>query len=293
MNMKLKIALALSCVFVGAVVFSAYPMNGKTSNIPKLNLPQIGEEINIQNVSFDTAIANEDQDAIVYRCVPCDAAEVRSKISELTGSDVENVEDFPSATRISDTESIGFDEVTGRWFYRTDIDFTETASVPDDETSIQIAYEYIKQHDLYPVSELGEPQIGTVTTGDELLGEEKIIRKNVTYYPLIDGRPVYGQFKIKIGIGDRGKVVAVDKFATEVEAVSSVATKEASNIQNSILEDDNCLISTESTGSDVTITDTAIGYYADVESPFIQPVFVLEGEFENQEELTILVDAQE
>lgn len=194
---------------------------------------------------------------------------------------------------MTDGTTVGIDAQTGRWFYQRPIDFDATGGTLSDADAIQIAEQFIADNDLYPLKELGDAKVGTTSTGDAAQGTEEVLRKNVYFYPEIAGKPVYGTFRICISISGSGEIVGVDKFANEYALVDAdVEGKNYREVATSLSENDYTL-NAEVAPNSILIDSVSDAFYADPESEYIQPIYVLEGSGENQtEKYDIWMDAR-
>lgn len=93
-----------------------------------------------------------------------------------------------------------------RWTETTDIAYYTGENVPSEQEAITIAEQYIRDNRLYPADQLGEPQATPLLSGS---GEdETILCWDVYYYPKVDGRPVYGVFRIVVSVGTAASITS-------------------------------------------------------------------------------------
>lgn len=295
-NRKIFVAACVGVMLcVVTVLHFAEPQHEK---IPRLKLPAAGN-IATENVRVsieDTArseIDNASQSATVYRLKPVDLHQEKKKIGELFQISSSDIGTFPTGNTLSDGTTVGMDAQTGRWFYQKPIDFDATGGTLSDADAIRIAEQFIADNDLYPLKELGDAKVGTTSTGDATQGTEEILRKNVYFYPEIAGKPVYGTFHICISVSGSGEIVGVDKFANEYALVDAdVEGKNYHAVATSLSENDYTL-NAEVAPNSILIDSVSDAFYADPESEYIQPIYVLEGSGENQtEKYDIWMDAR-
>ena len=295
-NRKIFVAVCVAVILcVVTVLHFAEPQE---EQIPKLKLPVV-EGIATANIrvsiedTIESEIDNVSQSLAVYRLKPVNLNQEKKKIGELFQISSSDIGAFPTGNTLPDGTTVGIDAQTGRWFYQRPIDLDATGGVLSDTDAIQIAEQFIADNDLYPLKELGDAKVGTTSTGDATQGTEEILRKNVYFYPEIAGKPVYGTFRICISISGSGEIVGVDKFANEYALVDAdVEGKNYHEVATSLSENDYTL-NAEVAPNSILIDSVSDAFYADPESEYIQPIYVLEGSGENQtEKYDIWMDAR-
>ena len=295
-NRKIFVAVCVAVILcVVTVLHFAEPQN---KQIPKLKLPVVGNiatantRVSIADTT-ESEIDNVSQSLAVYRLKPVNLNQEKQKIGELFQISSSDIGAFPTGNTLPDGTTVGIDAQTGRWFYQKPIDLDAKEGVLSDTDAIQIAEQFIADNDLYPLKELGDAKVGTTSTGDAAQGTEEVLRKNVYFYPEIAGKPVYGTFRICISISGSGEIVGVDKFANEYALVDAdVEGKNYREVATSLSENDYTL-NAEVAPNSILIDSVSDAFYADPESEYIQPIYVLEGSGENQtEKYDIWMDAR-
>lgn len=295
-NRKIFVAVCVAVILCGVTVLHfAEPQN---EQIPKLKLPVVGNiataniRVSIED-TIESEIDNVSQSLAVYRLKPVNLNQEKKKIGELFQISSSDIGAFPTGNTLPDGTTVGIDAQTGRWFYQKPIDLDAKEGVLSDADAIQIAEQFIADNDLYPLKELGDAKVGTTSTGDAAQGTEEVLRKNVYFYPEIAGKPVYGTFRICISISGSGEIVGVDKFANEYALVDAdVEGKNYHEVATSLSENDYTL-NAEVAPNSILIDSVSDAFYADPESEYIQPIYVLEGSGENQtEKYDIWMDAR-
>lgn len=150
--------------------------------------------------------------------------------------------------------------------------------VPNDQRAISLAREFLQKRGY-----LGGAFHVTVTdhtTGDKLLGTERICGKNVWFYPRLDGRPVLGIGRLMVEVGPKEIVKHVmivwwpatpEKEVTlrsVQEALEDVKTHRPDLVSSSIPPE----------AVSATIDKVLLAYWADPDVSYIQPVWVFAGE---------------
>lgn len=295
-NRKIFVAVCVAVILcVVTVLHFAEPQN---EQIPKLKLPVVGNiataniRVSIED-TIESEIDNVSQSLAVYRLKPVNLNQEKKKIGELFQISSSDIGAFPTGNTLPDGTTVGIDAQTGRWFYQKPIDLDAKEGVLSDADAIQIAEQFIADNDLYPLKELGDAKVGTTSTGDAAQGTEEILRKNVYFYPEVAGKPVYGTFRICISISGSGEIVGVDKFANEYALVDAdVEGKNYHEVATSLSENDYTL-NAEVAPNSILIDSVSDAFYANPESEYIQPIYVLEGSGENQtEKYDIWMDAR-
>ena len=295
-NRKMFVAVCVAVILcVVTVLHFAEPQN---EQIPKLKLPVVGNiataniRVSIED-TIESEIDNVSQSLAVYRLKPVNLNQEKQKIGELFQISSSDIGAFPTGNTLPDGTTVGIDAQTGRWFYQRPIDLDAKEGVLSDTDAIQIAEQFIADNNLYPLKELGDAKVGTTSTGDATQGTEEILRKNVYFYPEIAGKPVYGTFRICVSISGSGEIVGVDKFANEYALVDAdVEGKNYHAVATSLSENDYTL-NAEVAPNSILIDSVSDAFYADPESEYIQPIYVLEGSGENQtEKYDIWMDAR-
>lgn len=293
-----KIFVAVCVAVILCVVTVLHFVEPQNEQIPKLKLPVVGNiataniRVSIED-TIESEIDNVSQSLAVYRLKPVNLNQEKKTIGELFQISSSDIGAFPTGNTLPDGTTVGIDAQTGRWFYQKPIDLDAKEGVLSDTDAIQIAEQFIADNDLYPLKELGDAKVGTTSTGDAAQGTEEVLRKNVYFYPEIAGKPVYGTFRICISISGSGEIVGVDKFANEYALVDAdVEGKNYHEVATSLSENDYTL-NAEVAPNSILIDSVSDAFYADPESEYIQPIYVLEGSGENQtEKYDIWMDAR-
>gem|GEM_PF-5997519 len=129
-------------------------------------------------------------------------------------------------------------------------------------------------------------------------GDEKILQKDVIFYPTVDGKNVYGIFRTTVGIGEGGKTVYFSKQSFEPKAGGEVKLKSIDEVKQSISKGEFISNAAGASGT-ATITDYELCYYCDgvVKDGklYVQPVYVFSAEIDNNtgeaEHFEVFVDA--
>ena len=141
----------------------------------------------------------------------------------LTGDD--RYYSFDDGRMVTVNSDIGF------WSYTREFDFSQPIDLPDDAEAKALAEAFILENKLLDTVDPDNLTVQYTTTGDKLQGTEQILEKTVTYFPDLDGTPVYGLYRISVTIGDRGEIIGVQKQANPAEYAAEVTVKSEEEIR--------------------------------------------------------------
>ena len=130
-------------------------------------------------------------------------------------------------------------------------------------------------------------------------GTDGISRKNVYFYPQVDGKNVLGVYRISFDISLDGQIVSVFYLVNPVGESTTVNIKSSSEISSDV-KSANYSASFSGDLTDAKITDCTLKYYADGVAhdgkTYLFPVYVMTGEGTNaageKETFDIIIDAQ-
>lgn len=185
------------------------------------------------------------------------------------------------------------DTSAGSWTYSTPLPSAAPDNMPTDAQAQQIAAKEIADSGLKIGSTSGSGVLSYTTDGDE-----KILQKDVIFYPTVDGKNVYGIFRTTVGIGEGGKIVYFSKQSFEPKAGGEVKLKSIDEVKQSISKGEFISNAAGASGT-ATITDYELCYYCDgvVKDGklYVQPVYVFSAEIDNDtgeaEHFKVFVDA--
>lgn len=256
---------------------------------PKINFPKAGNQENMENIlNLDNLKLPSDNVAAVYRIKTIDTLQDQANIRDsLSLDDAAVFGTLSDPNPIASSAVIGYDSNSGRWLYQTDMAFDTGENVPNEQEAIRIARDFISTSNLYPVELLGDPVVAADTSGDGLEEERTVLRRSVYYYPTMDNNPVYGVFRICIEVGSNGEIVGVEKLASEYEKVTDVQLSDLQSVKKDFATQDFMYMG-EDTPQYTELEQAEVGFYADVESEYIQPVYIISNA---DESAAILIDA--
>lgn len=185
------------------------------------------------------------------------------------------------------------DTSAGSWTYSTPLPSAAPDNMPTDAQAQQIAAKEIADSGL-KIGSTSDSGVLSYTTD----GDEKILQKDVIFYPTVDGKNVYGIFRTTVGIGEGGKTVYFSKQSFEPKAGGEVKLKSIDEVKQSISKGEFISNAAGASGT-ATITDYELCYYCDGVAKdgklYVQPVYVFSAEIDNDtgeaEHFKVFVDA--
>lgn len=184
------------------------------------------------------------------------------------------------------------DTSAGTWTYSTPLPSAAPDNMPTDAQAQQIAAKEIADSGL-KIGSTSDSGVLSYTTD----GDEKILQKDVIFYPTVDGKNVYGIFRTTVGIGEGGKTVYFSKQSFEPKAGGEVKLKSIDEVKQSISKGEFISNAAGASGT-ATITDYELCYYCDGVAKdgklYVQPVYVFSAEINNageSKQIKVFVDA--
>lgn len=272
----------------------AFGCRATSEKVPTVHLAQLGnEQIQVLD-NIEKLDVSQYQRGTIYLMKKPSYEDNIKAVSEILSVDISN-----------EKETTMIDSKLGFWVYSLDDmaspadmpNLNDMQNLPPDEEAIEIATRFIKGNNLYN-GDLGEPRISLTTSGDSITNNLMILKKNIYFYPKIDGKDVYGIFRISIGVGANGKIVNVIKQVHEIEEFATVSLKTNADVAKD-LSDGNYIALNDSFLMDTSIDQCRLIFYSDAQlhgdNLYVFPVYeiIASGftEDEKVEQFSILVDA--
>lgn len=293
-NIKKYCLLLFAAILSFLLTACSEPIN--TVEIPELQFAPLGvEEIQPpemkRSISFDkdtlTAFYYEVPDVETmlkeYYSVP---GIVNGEVELINNTDGYWLYKAGDGTLLIDTSA-------GSWTYSTPIPSSAPDNMPTDAQAQQIAAKEIADSGL-KIGSTSDSGVLSYTTD----GDEKILQKDVIFYPTVDGKNVYGIFRTTVGIGEGGKTVYFSKQSFEPKAGGEVKLKSIDEVKQSISKGEFISNAAGASGT-ATITDYELCYYCDGVAKdgklYVQPVYVFSAEIDSDtgeaEHFEVFVDA--
>lgn len=289
-NAKMQSILKISFIVLIIVFITGYFLYIKANRIPPLNIPMPGNEIPDIDYKVTAKFDNLPVEAMVYKFKKPKNIDTEIKsLAKIFGLKGE-VEYQPIWRAYSIKEKIDekyyrefeYEIDTGRWHYvdRKELNNDDPQNLPSDEEAKKIALDFLKKNGIYDKRFI-YCAVTDDSSGDKITNDYKVHHKSVYFYPVVEGKPVYGVSRIIVVVGDNGKIVEVYKWYKEFEeynkvkivpaekAFEKVKNREASNNINPMAKS-------------ATIKEVVLAYWEDAgtieEQPYLQPVWVFAGE---------------
>lgn len=193
------------------------------------------------------------------------------------------------------------EEDTGYWNYSVSSNnmlngVAESEFVSDKEIT-EKTKDFIAAHNLFGKNTY-DISVTEMTTGG-WNSEEKVVRKEATVFPDINGVKVYGVYRMVLSYDSDGNIVEISNCYNPSSKLEKVELKSFGKIKT-MLDTEDYSASASSSMESVQITSARLAYYAD-SSPnedgnfYIYPIYIFEAEGVNMEgkleSFDIFVDA--
>ncbi len=283
MKSKKYIIIILSVALLVTISFCLY---GRTINsgIPKLALPQIGQENHPVEMMFNITDKNIPGNAQVYKYMPMDALSDMKNIAGIFGCAINDFKENIHGDRISYSYMNG--DITilykkdSSWDYHDHFrSKVENPSVPDETEALQIASDFVKKN-LNVDTSLYRVSFGKSYRGEGKDDTESIeLYKIVTFSAYVGKYKIYGS-KLSVGIGDKGKIVAVVNTLKNYEPykVMELISYDEAIV---IAQNDLSQMAIDNEAIKVIFNKIELAYWGDPtviqKQPYLQPVYVFLG----------------
>lgn len=249
------------------------------AKIPQLNMAPYGGP---SCAAVRLASANLEQTSEVlpvYQMEIASVSEMKAEIARVMSLSFDEATRVNSGTQywmyqIGDAD-IMLDEELGFWTYRIPQEISIPEQLPTDEEAIAIADAFLAEAQLYHGA-LRPGIVSNTTTG--ITGTEKILNKDIYYYPEFDGMNVYGVFRIVIGIGDHGQIISVSKQVQDVTEAARVPLAAPETLQ-ARLDAGDCVSSPQNPVAEAEVKSGRLAYYSDITPSngklYIHPIYEL------------------
>ena len=164
----------------------------------------------------------------------------------------------------------------GCFLYAPDVDDTWFEFPFDDEQTIRIAEDFLKEYELWVDGIACYSIDNTVSMSKDY---EKIVARNVVFFQKVDGKDICGNQRISVEINGNGEVTRVNYNVRKYQSkhtVTLIPIEEA--IQN--LDPEKAYVSVESTSEELIFEDVEIAYWTsntEYDTVAMQPVYIFSG----------------
>jgi len=288
----MKKIYAILILIICLIIFSGCQKQSKDATYPKLDMPKTGSvESPDATYSINDQLTEElqkTQTVLTYKFVAPDIKEIRKHLKE----QFDTVETFlnEDSRNYSASENVilEIDDSNGFWTYtnkaiQENIYSPVPSRISEEEcTSLAVDIAKIHEVDLDMFSDIAVVPVeySLAPSEDGTTTDPIAIAYDVYFYPVINGKSVYGVSRFVVSFDGDGNVAGIKKQYKDI-----VPYKEETiiNLAEAIkkLEAGEASINVASIYNEAEITDYNIVYYADVssidEQPYMQPIYYLEG----------------
>ena len=270
--MKRKRMAAVGVLAAAAVTAVSLYAAAKDAAVPRPDLTRDGFETRADyEVSKEADLVYPEETVLpYYRMREASPEELRLQAAACFGEDA-----------LERSGALALDPGTGGWTYREDMDspayLTAPKGLPSEEEAAEAAKQFVEEHGLF-AGELGEPGFGSSSSELPIKGETTLLRRDVTFRPTVDGRKVCGGYFLRLTVGDQGEVTGADKQAGPLAQAGEAPLRPGEDAVREIREHPERFPVSVMGLESGEITGCELAYYADRETGFVTPVYVLSGE---------------
>ncbi len=132
--------------------------------------------------------------------------------------------------------------------------------LPSEEEAVRLVRESIEANQLFE-GDLGEPTVSYSYAGEG--DQRRAFEVQVAFHPSVEGRPVYGLYRIVMVLGNGGETLSAYQQAAPVKASGSVKLKTQDQTVAELLNHPENAASTAEGAGEALVTDCQLGYYFD------------------------------
>ena len=286
-------AIFLATIFCGGCQQSN---NSSENTYPEINWPALGSANHSdvkKEVNENFKIDSSDVKVNVYKVIKPDIDRIISDLNKKIQPINEWTYEDDRVYYADENQLIEVDTNTGYWFFQSRKEYTSlynstTPAKISSEQAINIAKKVAEEYnvDLQLFSDI---QVGNIeyTPAQSIESSEEssiIIGYDIYFYPIIDGKNVWGVSRFNVTIDGNGNFVSVSKRFPELSFYSVENTISPDVALNQVIENKGHLTTDTPSEADSAIIDEyKIVYYIDVESLdsdyFCQPVYAFKGHY--------------
>lgn len=281
--------MAISAVALTSII--AWNNRSGDGDIPKLKIPEVGAETNIEQleVQIPTKQIKELEQvkkAPVYKYVLPKKEKIIS-IADKLGCDMKNPDRDAEYELGKGTNEKGdilyftYEPGNGcwNWVNQTVQEKTKGKNLPSDQQCQEQAIAKLKELGIYQTrfnTLQVEPE-----TGINEQDEETTVAKTLLFYPEIDGQVVEGVSRIIVSFGDNGEIYEISKYYKDFVEVKE---KEVISVNAALKKVDqgDAMFTLGETVEKAALNNAVLTYWEDPrdidDQSYLQPVWVFEGE---------------
>ena len=268
------------------------------SKYPQINWPEIGapsKNVDKISMSADMPLSEAANEITIYKAKQPNIDEICMNLSSIL-SITENWTSKDVRRYIANEKyTVEVNTQTGYWSFQ-DRSITnelyqssEQSSLTNDEVcqkAKEVAIKFGVDQTLFSKLSVGGIE---QTTFDPQTDSEvtKVVGHNVYFYPVIDGKDLWGIARFVVTLDGKGQVAGIMKSYPDLEIHSQVKAISSKDASEKILSQEGIMISDDPSDADaIVVNDYEVVYYIDIisfeEDNFFQPVYVFRGYYTNQ-----------
>ncbi len=263
--------MLFACIAIVALMGMGFALTRENAApIPAPRLPQKGSEDAI-TYSVDPSLSFPQQDsAPVYVLEPASREELLAQIAGLFG--IEDLTAYPSVYNadlgeefftLEDRDlTVSLNTQNGMWAVTPNgtQEPNPAPQLPSEEEAVRLVRESIEANQLFE-GDLGEPTVSYSYAGEG--DQRRAFEVQVAFHPSVEGRPVYGLYRIVMVLGKGGEILSAYQQAAPVKASGSVKLKTQDQTVAELLDHPENAASTAEGAAEALVTDCQLGYYFD------------------------------
>ena len=263
--------MLFACIAIVALMGMGFALTRENAApIPAPRLPQKGSEDAI-TYSVDQSLSFPQQDsAPVYVLEPASREELLAQIAGLFG--IEDLTAYPSVYNadlgeefftLEDRDlTVSLNTQNGMWAVTPNgtQEPNPAPQLPSEEEAVRLVRESIEANQLFE-GDLGEPTVSYSYAGEG--DQRRAFEVQVAFHPSVEGRPVYGLYRIVMVLGKGGEILSAYQQAAPVKASGSVKLKTQDQTVAELLNHPENAASTAEGAAEALVTDCQLGYYYD------------------------------
>lgn len=269
-------------ILLAFLVFFVYILLKSESNYGTINIPQPGQE-SPKKIEYifenNNALFPENIEIYKFKTPYYESLQQIERLKNYFNiKNTTTKEDKDKILILSEKKVIEIDKNNGYFSYINNEKLYNNKiykNIPTDSEAIEIAKKFLIETKLFS----GRFQSVSVTAqkAENEAGETVVMAKDVWFYPVVNGRPIYGISRIIVTIGNKGEIEAVCKYYRDFEFYKKEKLKSLEKAVQEIKEGRaSSNIPPEATKAH--IKKSFLGYWEDPEQQYLIPVYVFQGE---------------
>ena len=269
-----------------------------TNKYPPINWPEAGassENVSKLSMSTDMPLSEDANEITIYKAKQPNIDDICKNLSSILSITEQWTVKDTRRFIANEKYIVEVNTQTGYWSFQ-DRSITnglygssKQSSLTNDEVcqkAKEVAIKFGVDQTLF--SKLNIGNIEQTTLDPETESEiTKVVGYNVYFYPVIDGKDVWGVARFMVTLDGTGQVAGIMKSYPDLEMHSQVKTISPKEASQKILSKEGIMMSDDPYDANaVVVDDYEVVYYIDIisfdEENFLQPVYVFKGSYTNQ-----------